>query len=109
MKEFRWKNRTFFSLFTSPEKYKPGVIEPLLKRFPKRKFILIGDSGERDPEIYGALARKFPEQITQIYIRDVTDEAAESERYQKAFQAIPRTKWRIFRAPTELSPPSPHR
>ena len=109
LKEFRWKNRTFFSLFASPEKYKPGVIEPLLKQFPKRKFILIGDSGERDPEIYGALARKFPEQITQIYIRDVTDETAASERYQKAFQAIPRTKWQIFRAPTELTPPSPHR
>jgi hypothetical protein len=108
LKEFRWKSRKFFSLFASPEKYKPGVIEPLLKQFPKRKFILIGDSGERDPEIYGALARKFPEQITQIYIRDVTDEAAESERYHKAFQSIPRTKWQIFRAPTELSSPSPH-
>ena len=102
LKEFRWKSRKFFSLFASPEKYKPGVIEPLLKRFPKRKFILIGDSGERDPEIYGALARKFPEQITQIYIRDVTDEAAESERYHKTFQSVPRAKWQIFRKPTEL-------
>ena len=106
LKEFRWKSRKFFSLFASPEKYKPGVIEPLLKQFPQRKFILIGDSGERDPEIYGALARKFPEQITQIYIRDVTDEAAESERYKKAFQAVPRANWQIFRAPTELSLPT---
>ena len=96
LKEFRWKSRKFFNLFASPEKYKPGVIEPLLKQFPQRKFILIGDSGERDPEIYGALARKFPEQITQIYIRDVTDEAAESERYKKAFQAVPRANWQIF-------------
>jgi phosphatidate phosphatase APP1 len=36
LKEFRWKNRKFFSLFANPEKYKPGVIEPLLKQFPKR-------------------------------------------------------------------------
>lgn len=106
LKEFRWKGRKFFSLFASPEKYKPGVIEPLLKQFPNREFVLIGDSGERDPEIYGALARKFPEQITQIYIRDVTDEAAESERYQTAFQAIPRAKWQIFRVPTGLSIPA---
>jgi phosphatidate phosphatase APP1 len=104
LKTFRWKNRSFFSLFASPEQYKSGVIEPLLKQFPKRKFILIGDSGERDPEIYGALARKFPGQITQIYIRDVTDETAESERYQKAFRALPRSRWQIFRAPNELSP-----
>jgi hypothetical protein len=106
LKEFRWKSRKFFSLFASPEKYKPGVIEPLLKQFPQRKFILIGDSGERDPEIYGALARKFPAQIIRIYIRDVTNEAAESKRYQKAFQAVPRAKWQIFREPTELLLPA---
>lgn len=102
LKEFRWRSRKFFSLFASPEKYKPGVIEPLLKQFPKRKFILIGDSGERDPEIYGALARKFPEQITQVYIRDVTDETAASARYQVAFRAVPRSKWQIFCEPTGL-------
>jgi phosphatidate phosphatase APP1 len=106
LKEFRWKNRTFFSLFASPEKYKPGVIESLLKQFPNRKFILIGDSGERDPEIYGALARKFPAQIIRIYIRDVTNEAAGSERYQKAFRSIPRETWQIFREPNELPLPT---
>jgi len=102
LKEFRWKSRKFFSLFASPEKYKPGVIEPLLKQFPKRKFILIGDSGERDPEIYASLARKFPEQIIRIYIRDVTKEAADAPRYQKAFRAVPHSKWQIFREPAEL-------
>jgi phosphatidate phosphatase APP1 len=102
LKTFRWKNRSFFSLFASPEKYKPGVIEPLLKQFPKRKFILIGDSGERDPEIYGVLARKFPEQIIHIYIRDVTNEPAASPRHEQAFRNVPRTKWQIFREPNEI-------
>ena len=76
LKEFRWKNRSFPGLFANPEKYKPTVIEPLLRQFPHRRFILIGDSGERDPEIYAALARKYPQQITAIYIRDVTGEPA---------------------------------
>lgn len=102
LKPFRWKGRSFFSLFADPEKYKPGVIEPLLKQFPKRQFILIGDSGERDPEIYAALARKFPEQITRIYIRDVTNEPAEAARYQTAFRDVPPKKWQIFREPREL-------
>ena len=105
LKEFRWKGRSFLSLFGNPEKYKPGVIEPLLKQFPKRTFILIGDSGERDPEIYAALARKFPEQIIRIYIRDVTSEETNSPRYQKAFREVPSTKWQIFREPTELQLP----
>lgn len=104
LKNFRWKDRSFFSLFANPEKYKPGVIEPLLKQFPQRKFILIGDSGERDPEIYGALARNFPAQIRMIYIRDVTDESATADRYQQAFHDVSREKWRIFKTPGELNP-----
>lgn len=106
LKEFRWKSRSFFSLFADPEKYKPGVIEPLLKQFPKRRFILIGDSGERDPEIYAALARKFPQQIERIYIRDVTNESAASERYTKAFAGIPIERWQIFREPVEIQIPA---
>lgn len=102
LKEFRWKDRSFFSLFANPEKYKPGVIEPLLKRFPKRKFILIGDSGERDPEIYATLARKYPKQIGWIFIRDVTNEPADSARYTRAFREVPAGRWQIFRAPGEL-------
>ena len=102
LKEFRWKDRSFFSLFAKPEKYKPSVIEPLLKQFPKRTFILIGDSGERDPEIYGALARKYPNQIFRILIRDVTRESSDAVRYQKAFRDVPLEKWQIFREPSEI-------
>lgn len=102
LKEFRWKGKSFLSLFSDPEKYKPGVIEPLLKQFPKRTFALIGDSGERDPEIYGALAREFPQQIFRILIRDVTSESADAERYQKAFRDVPGEKWQIFREPSEI-------
>jgi len=105
LKPFRWKNRSFFSLFASPEKYKPAVIEPLLKKFPGRKFILIGDSGERDPEVYGALARKFPGQILRIYIREVTGASAAASRYQKAFRDVPAAKWQIFREPREIKLP----
>lgn len=99
LKQFRWKDRSFFSLFADPEKYKPGVIEPLLKQFPRRQFILVGDSGERDPEIYGALARAFPEQIKAIYIRDVTNEPETAPRYAEAFRDVPRATWQIFTNP----------
>ena len=106
LKDFRWKSRKFLSLFANPEKYKPGVIEPLLKQFPKRRFILIGDSGERDPEIYAALARKYPKQIERICIRDVTDEPAASERYTKAFAGIQLGRWQVFREPAEIQIPA---
>jgi phosphatidate phosphatase APP1 len=102
LKPFRWKDRSFFSLFADPAQYKTGVIEPLLKQFPTRRFILIGDSGERDPEIYGALARQFPEQVVKIYIRDVTQEAADSPRYQKGFHGVPPDRWHICGDPAEI-------
>jgi len=102
LKKFRWKDESVLSLFDSPEKYKPRVIEPLLEQFPKRSFILVGDSGERDPEIYGALAREHPEQIKRILIRDVTGQEASAERYKAAFQDLPPDLWRIFREPTEI-------
>lgn len=102
MKDFRWKDRTALNLFEKPEEYKLPAIEALLRRFPKRRFLLVGDSGEKDPEVYGAVARKFPEQIIRILIRDVTGEDAAASRYAAAFRDVPATKWRIFKEPTEI-------
>jgi len=97
------KDKTFFAIFQGPELYKPGVIEPLMKQFPHRKFVLAGDSGESDPEIYGELARKYPEQVSRIFIRDLPDGTDHSERYRKAFEKVPANVWKTFREPTELS------
>ena len=99
MKDFRLKDRSVLELSASPERFKPGAIEPLLRRFPKRQFILVGDSGEKDPEIYGALARKHPSQIHHIFIRDVTGESAGAPRYEKAFGGLPRDVWQVFKQP----------
>jgi len=104
MKYFRFKDGSFWRLFKSPEHYKPGVIEPILKRFPQRRFVLVGDSGEKDPEIYGDIARKNKNQVIKICIRDVTGEPAEAGRYiDKAFKELPRHLWVVFKDPAELA------
>jgi phosphatidate phosphatase APP1 len=36
-------------------------------------FILIGDGGEKDGDIYKDIAKKFPGQISAIYLRSVAD------------------------------------
>jgi hypothetical protein len=107
MKTFRVKDGTFTSLLASPEKYKPPVIEELFQQFPERRYVLVGDSGEKDPEIYGAIARKHPQRVRMIFIRDVTDEAADSARYRKAFRDMPADRWRVFKKASELSPSLP--
>ena len=102
LKSFRWKDTSFFNLFDSPEKMKSEVIEAMLKPFPRRTFALVGDTGEKDPEIYGDLARKYPQQIRRIFIRNVTGERADSERFIKAFEGIPKDCWMIFTKPEEI-------
>lgn len=54
--------------------HKITQITLLLERFPERKFILIGDSGELDPEIYRAIRDEFPDQVQEIRIRDVVND-----------------------------------
>lgn len=53
------------------ERKKP-TLQAILRDFPHRKFILVGDSGERDLEAYVDLAVEFPKQVAAIYIRDIT-------------------------------------
>jgi phosphatidate phosphatase APP1 len=60
--------------------YKEPVLERIVERFP-HKLVLIGDSGERDPEIYAALAREHPGRVLRIYIREA-DEVGPPERFQ---------------------------
>ncbi|MCK8480883.1 App1 family protein [Psychroserpens algicola] len=43
----------------------------ILKTYPKLKFILIGDSGEHDADIYIQVAHEFPSQVAAIYLRSV--------------------------------------
>jgi phosphatidate phosphatase APP1 len=91
-------------LWTSPAKYKPAVIKALLARYPQRQFILVGDSGERDPEIYGALARQHPSQVRAIYIREIRPGVLPNDpRYQAAFQEVPSSRWRVFTQPSEIA------
>ncbi|KAK9761886.1 hypothetical protein K7432_012875 [Basidiobolus ranarum] len=59
-------------LWQSADIGKKEAILEILKDFPHRKFILVGDSGELDMELYSKIAREFPDQILKIFIRDVS-------------------------------------
>ncbi|WP_299708496.1 App1 family protein [uncultured Pontibacter sp.] len=53
-------------------KYKE--IENILITYPELNFILVGDSGQQDAEIYAEIVRNHPGRIMAIYIRDVNIE-----------------------------------
>jgi hypothetical protein len=102
LKQFRAKDSSFLSLFTDPLAYKGPILRELLTQFPNRKFVLVGDSGEMDPEVYGSAYREFPAQIVAIHIRDVTAEDRNAPRYAVAFADVPAERWNIFTDATTL-------
>jgi phosphatidate phosphatase APP1 len=56
----------------SHAEHKLKQIEHILEVFTDLSFILIGDSGQKDPEIYLAVVKEFPGRVKMIYIRDVS-------------------------------------
>ena len=49
---------SLLSLFEKGSSYKPRHIDELLSAFPSRRFWLVGDSGEQDPETYAKVWRQ---------------------------------------------------
>lgn len=43
----------------------------ILDAFPNQKFVFFGDNSQRDPDIYAAIALKYPKNIEAIYIRNI--------------------------------------
>lgn len=52
--------------------YKMREIRPVMDLMEPLPFILIGDSGQKDPEIYKKVVKEYPGRVKAIYIRDIT-------------------------------------
>ncbi|KAL1801025.1 hypothetical protein ACET3X_001367 [Alternaria dauci] len=112
LRDASWMNLAGFlaNLTQGTQAYKVDRIEKVHGWFPKRKFILIGDSTQTDPESYGEAYRKFGKNwIGAIYIRKVTgvaemDEGKKNcpERFEKAFKGVPKEVWYVFEEAQEL-------
>ena len=85
--------------------HKLPAISKILALHPKRSFVLVGDSGEADPEIYGEIARRHPGRIRKIHIRKAPMADESAARYEKAFHGLPRTLWSVFSEPNVPAEP----
>ena len=99
---FSLRNSRILRPFVFRPENKARSITALLQQYPQRKFVMIGDSGERDPEIYGAAARRFPNQIARIFIRDITNQGTHSRRFGRAFRGSAAKLWRVYQHAEEL-------
>jgi phosphatidate phosphatase APP1 len=64
------------------QKYKLKTIRAILDFYPHLPFILIGDSGQEDPEIYSQLVTLYPGRIQAVYIRHVDQDVARGAEVQ---------------------------
>ncbi len=61
------------SLAMGHASHKLQLIKQILDTYPALPFILIGDSGQEDPEIYSRIVQDYPGRILAVYIRDVSE------------------------------------
>lgn len=101
LRAFRPKDSSRWNLLQSPRRHKLAAIGALMRRFPKRRFVLVGDSGESDPEIYGELARTFGAQVQAIAIRRLPGDTYTPERARVAFARV-NARVIAFESPSEL-------
>lgn len=78
-RHFYVADRTFVQFFMSSKEYKINAIIDIMQRFPHRQYLLVGDSGERDAEVYAEVASQCPQQVCAIYIRRVDNDFSDVE------------------------------
>lgn len=59
-------------IFEPVAERKKGTLEKIMADFPERRFILAGDSGEADLELYTDIVLANPGRVLGVFIRDVT-------------------------------------
>lgn len=100
MKHFRPTDHTALNLVGPQVDYKREVITSLFNKFPRDRFVLVGDSGEQDARIFADLARENPRLASHILIRNTTDEPLET--FRETFAGMPDELWQLFREPSEI-------
>lgn len=67
--------------FRDGEEHKRSELERLHADLPNVTWVLVGDTGEHDPELYEAFAREHPDVVDAVALRQVqTDSEADDER-----------------------------
>jgi len=59
-------------IFEPVAERKKGTLDKIMQDFPKRRFILVGDSGEADLELYTEIVLANPGRVLGVFIRDVS-------------------------------------
>lgn len=93
-----WKRQSAFEM-------KQQTIRALMRTYPMRRFILCGDSGERDAELYGGIYSQFGPQVEHVAIRYIDNGHNRYSRDQirEILCDVPDEKFTLFEHAHELA------
>lgn len=101
LRNFRLKDSSLLAFLQPSTEYKIGQIKSIIERYPKHQFVLIGDSGEHDPDVYAEIYKQFPKSIKSIQIRAVDGSDLSDARFAETFKSVPESLWQVFKSPPE--------
>ncbi len=58
--------------FRSGPEHKDSSIDRLMTTFPQVRWLLVGDDGQHDPDIYRRAAERWPDRVVGVAIRELT-------------------------------------
>ena len=103
LRNFRLRDQLLKRVMMIRRRGKATAIHRMLKDLPDRKFILVGDSAEKDPEIYLKAWRRHPDQVKGIFIRDLQERPMIEERARKLVESSSDSICTIFKDAEDLA------
>lgn len=103
LRNFRLRNHVLKKLARIRRSSKSSIIRKLIELQPQRRFLLIGDAGETDIEIYRKAASKFPRRVAGVFIRRLDHEEFPDHRFVKASRSVPSVPFFQYSTAEELA------
>jgi phosphatidate phosphatase APP1 len=104
MRHYTWFDTNFIEFFMSSNyiKKKIETLQMFLQNTHNRRFVLLGDIFQKDPDIYASIYAQYPNRIAQIFIRKYANDTNGQQRLETIFKDIPQQKWATFETGADL-------
>ncbi|MEZ6094756.1 MAG: phosphatase domain-containing protein [Pirellulaceae bacterium] len=102
LRYFRLRNHVLQRMIRIKRSGKITSLKQVVGDLRDRRFLLVGDSGEKDLELYCSLVKRYGDRILAVFIRNLASKPLSDERIRKFTEQYPQTPLHIFRDAEEL-------